>query len=78
MTDEERKARERHPAGKELFLGVVQSRLGERENYTLTDEEFKAYVLTCFHGLMLKVTSAEKHSIYIRLLQQELKAAANG
>ena len=69
MTDEEREARKRHPAGK----GLKQSKMGEQENYSLSIDEFKAYILHSFVDIMIKIDTVEKHSLYIELLQREIK-----
>ena len=70
MTDEEREARKRHPAGK----GLKQSKMGEQENYSLSIDEFKAYAFHSLMDIMIKVDTVEKHSLYIELLQHEIKA----
>ena len=69
MTDEEREARKRHPAGK----GLRQSKMGEDENYSLTTEQFEAYAFHSLMDVMIKIDSAEKQSVYISLVQQGIK-----
>lgn len=106
MNDAERKARERHPAGKGLVkqcnadippngrfkcdkvmghegvhsmaIGLVQSKMGEQENYSLTIDEFTKYVNDSFSDIVRKLDTAEKQSLYIQLLQREIRWAAIG